>query len=149
VTDDRPITQWEGFEHPPDGDTLLSHAKLPSDPPLPTGVSPTEPAAALPFDPISDIGERLAVLSDAVLSPDGLLHRLFGALEKRANTRHEETMRALTAMTHTLADVANNQIETLARVNKLEPQVDDHEHALRLVRASNGNGHDHGHTIDP
>jgi hypothetical protein len=152
VTDERPITQWDGFRHPPEGDTLLAaDSKLPSDPPLPTGVSlsTTEPAEALPFDPISDIGERLATLSDAVLSPEGLLHRLFGALERRADLRHQETMRALTHVTQALSDVANNQVETLARLNKLEPTVEEHEAHIRIVRASNGNGHDHGHAIDP
>ncbi len=144
---DRIITQWDGFKSPPDDDTLL--VDMPSDPPLPSGVTIdlTERAPALaPIDPLVDMIDRLATLSDAVLSPEGLLHRLFGALEQRANERHQETMRALTATNHTLATVADNQVEMLARLNRLEPTVEEHEARLRLVHS---NGHDHGHAIDP
>jgi hypothetical protein len=84
-------------------------------------------------DPLASLAERVGDLSDALHDPDGLVHRLFAdaeknaaARDKRAEARHAEAMAALRHIT-------DNQLEVLARLDRLEPQVAEHDARLRLV----------------
>ncbi len=94
---------------------------LPPDPRLPAELEPkhdTEPHVT--WVELRELDRRITLLSHAVLNPDGLTAR-----------RHEEVMRALTT-------VINGQNDISARLAKLEPTVERHEHALKLVHHGNG-----------
>lgn len=136
----RPMTAYEPFAHKPGAETVPPEAEthIPGPPGMPSDlrVPTTEPAP----DELTEIGQRLASMSDALFDPNGLLHMLFAGLKERQRLDHEETMRSLTAISQTLRDVVDNQLDGLARLNKLEPQVEEHGARLKVV-SLNGNGH--------
>jgi hypothetical protein len=108
---------------PPERETLPPAAEthIPAPARVPTGLLPTDR-----IDPLASLAERVGDLSDALHDPDGLVHRLFAEAEQRAAERHREVMSAL-------RHVIDNQVEGLARLDKLEPRVDEAEARLHLV----------------
>jgi hypothetical protein len=76
--------------------------------------------------------DRIATISDAVCSPEGVVAMI--RLEARQN--HESTM-------HVLKTIADAVLRIEAKVAKLEHGQDKHEHRIHAVEIhhhSNGNG---------
>lgn len=141
---DRPITPFAAFESdsPPE-----LPSTLPPDPKLPTDVDFRAIETERAVDPES-IAARVANLSDQLLLPEGIVHRLFKDSDRRSARRDRRIMKML-------CRVLNNQVEGLDRISKLEtsvdelkPKVETHEHTLAKLslvhQNGNGNGADHG-----
>jgi len=101
--------------------------RIPGPPPMPTNVGQTEPSTGPPPTQLDLIEDRLAKLEDAIHSPDGVLHTLFGNLVRLMTAQHEETMRTLTTIANGQADISN-------RMAQIEPQVEEHDARLHLLR---------------
>lgn len=142
---DRPITPFAAFESdsPPE-----LPPTLPPDPKLPTDVDFVATDRAADPDPLISLTARVANLSDQLVLPEGLLHRLFKDSDRRSARRDRRIMKML-------CRVLNNQVEGLDRISKLEtsvdelkPKVETHEHTLAKLslvhQNGNGNGADHG-----
>lgn len=132
---DRPITPFAPFESPPRPATLPPEGEthIPSAPRLPGAALAAETLPAP--DPLVELGNRVAALSDELHDPDGLMAR-----------RHNSVMSALEKLTGMARSIADEQVRINERLNQLEPAVADNTAALRLVKSrgnGNGNGADH------
>jgi hypothetical protein len=122
---DRPLyTRLEAFEPKPQPDTVppAKESHLPGPPRMPSGLGRaiTEPST----DPLVDMANRLGMLSDAVLQPDGLVARMFAEAERVAKERHAQLVHALTT-------IADGVTELHARVTKLDSKVEANSDAIR------------------
>ncbi len=115
---------------------------IPAPPLLPSfGPKPVEDAT----DPLTDIARRLGELSDALHSPDGLIHRLFAEAAEREERRFNSIMTALAAINKTVTDIADAQLEASSRIGPVEEKAEVLEAQLKLVTAHRGNGNGTGH----
>jgi hypothetical protein len=117
------MTDRERDTMPPAGETHIpGPAKLPSE------FARTERPS-----PVDDLARRFGDLSDALHDENGLVHRLFAELERKAAKREQRAQRRHRQVMKLLTTIANGVADLSARVSKLEPP-ETHAARLSLVK---------------
>jgi hypothetical protein len=100
-----------------------------SDSQRPTDPAPPSFASAYGGDPTLYLIDRVAALSDAVCSPEGIV----AMIRQEGAQHHEQCMSTLRTLTDAVLRIE-------ARVNELADEQDHHAARIKLVERQSGNG---------